>query len=110
MSLECAPTNDTIVKFVITKSVNVGSLIPLVIMDAEKVVQILSAQIRRLERMLGGVEITAVDVAVFKVKSKGPETQEEQNKKDNRALLILLGVVAIFFVTVYTIAIYKVCK
>lgn len=109
LSVECASMNDTVIRFVVTKARRVGSLTPLMIISPSKVVDILSVQLGPLERVLGGVKIQKLEEDTFSREAL-IDGEPGYTKRDNTALIVILSLIAVFFVVVYIIAIFKVCK
>ncbi len=109
LSIECAANNETVVRFVVTKALHVGSLTPLMIIKPTKVVEILSAQLGPLERVLGGVKIQSLweDSITREALIDG---EPGYTKKDNTLLLVMILLIALFFVVTYVVAIFRVCK
>uniref|UniRef100_A0A914XG22 J domain-containing protein n=1 Tax=Plectus sambesii TaxID=2011161 RepID=A0A914XG22_9BILA len=109
LAVECASNNETVIRFVVTKARNVGSLTPLMIIQPSRVVGILSGQLGPLERVLGGVKIQNLTVSSI-TREALVDGEPGYTKKDNTILIVMLLLIALFFVVVYVIAIFKVCK
>lgn len=78
------------------------------ILDSTKVKYVLAAQLAALSRILGGVRIEQVEMAIMEKyrDSNGGEIIQ----RDNFGLLLILSIVATFLTITYTIAAVRVCR
>ncbi|VDP13403.1 unnamed protein product [Onchocerca flexuosa] len=98
----------TTISFVITKSQRRTTLNTMTILDSTKVKYVLSAQLAALSRILGGLRIDQVEIAVME-KHRNTDGAES-TQQDNLNLLIILSITAAFLTITYTIAAIRVCR
>lgn len=78
------------------------------VLDSTKVKYVLSAQLAALSRILGGVRIEYVGIAIME-KYRG-NNDHETTQQNNFGLLLILSIVATFLTITYTIAAIRVCR
>uniref|UniRef100_A0A8R1Y1Z0 Uncharacterized protein n=1 Tax=Onchocerca volvulus TaxID=6282 RepID=A0A8R1Y1Z0_ONCVO len=108
LSIKPNSLQSTTISFVITKSQRRSTLNTMTILDSTKVKYILSAQLAALSRILGGLRIEQVDIAIMKKYRNTDGTESTQ--PDNLGLLIILSITAAFLTITYTIAAIRVCR
>uniref|UniRef100_A0A158Q7P8 Uncharacterized protein n=1 Tax=Elaeophora elaphi TaxID=1147741 RepID=A0A158Q7P8_9BILA len=108
--LKIKPNNlqSTTISFVVTKSQRRSTLSTTTILDSTKVKYVLSAQLAALSRILGGVRIEHVEMAIMEKHRRNSDSETLQ--QDNFGLLLILSIVATFLTITYTIAAVRVCR
>ncbi|VBB27880.1 unnamed protein product [Acanthocheilonema viteae] len=108
--LSIKPNNlqSTTIGFVITKSQRRSTLSTMTILDSTKVKYVLTAQLAALSRILGGVRIEYVEIAIME--KYRDNNNSETIQRDNFGLLLILSITATFLTITYTIAAVRVCR
>ncbi|EJD76292.1 hypothetical protein LOAG_16724 [Loa loa] len=108
LSIKPSNLQSTTIDFVITKSQRRNTLSIMTILDPAKVKYILSSQLAALSRILGGVRIEQVKIAIMEKYRESNDGKSIQ--RNNFGLLLILSVVATFLTITYTIAAVRVCR